>query len=146
MRSLITTATLLLTVFTLHAGFAGFEVGSGVALTGGVVQVNYMGNKMHSISLGPRLRLTLIEIQLTLANGKVNRHTMFVVGKHALRVPLPIELTEVLGPLCLLALVGGIIITLSWRLPSAEHGASPNGGLAARLGDTGGREGPPSVS
>ncbi len=120
MRSLAGTVALLLTTCSLHAGFAGFEVGSGVALTGGVMRVNYMGNKTHSISLG-RTRLTVLEVQLTLANGAVKRHTMFFAGRHALRVPLPIELTEVLAPVCLLALVSGIIITLTFRLRLVEQ-------------------------
>ena len=129
-RFLAVTAVLLMTVCSVRAGFAGFEVGNGVALTGGVVRVNYMGNKSHTISFGPNLRLRLIEVQITLANGKVKRHTMFFAGTHVLRAPLPIELTETLGPLCLLGLFCGIMMLTS-RLRRAEPGAAPNIGPAA---------------
>jgi hypothetical protein len=133
MRSLTGTVTFLLTACSLHAGFAGFEVGNGVALTGGVVRVNFMANKTHSILLG-RTRLTLTEVQLTLANGEVKRHTMLFAGTHALRVPLPIELTEVIAPLCLLAVMGGIIITLSFRLRLAEQSTVGDSGLRPSVG------------
>ena len=121
MRYLIATFTLLLTASSLNAGFAGFEVGNSVAITGEFVGVNYNADKAHSISLGST-RLMLIEVQLTLTNGQVKRHTMLFAGAHALRVPLPIELTEVLAPLCFLGLVGGIIIlAFSFRSRIAEQ-------------------------
>lgn len=127
MRSLAVTAVLLMTVCSLRAGFAGFEVGNGVAVTGGVVRVNYMGNKTHTISFGPNFHLRLMEVQITLANSKVKRHTMLFEGTHVLRAPLPIELTEALGSLSLLGLFCGLIM-LTLRLRHAEPGAAPNSG------------------
>jgi hypothetical protein len=145
MRYLIAAGALLMTACSLHAGFAGFEVGNGVALTGGVVRVNYMGNKLHTISLGARLRLRLMEVQLTMANGEVKRHTMIFAGRHALRAPLPIELAETVGPLCLLALLCGIVILVNSCF-RAEPSAAPNGGPGKPPGNSGAGGGPPSVS
>jgi len=146
MPCLIATTALLMTACSLHAGFAGFDVGNGVAMTGVVARVNYVGNKSHTISLGPRLRLRLMEVQLTMVNGTVKRHTMVFAGKHALRAPLPIELTETLGPLSLLALpCATVILARSW-LRRAEPGASPNGGPATSLGGSGVSKGPPSMT
>src|SRR5579859_4585077 len=112
MRALAVMATLLMTVWCANAGFAGFQVGNGVALTGGVVRVNYMGNKSHSFLLG-RLRVSLMEVQITFANGKTKRQTMFFAGTHALRAPLPIEVVEVLGPVGVVALLCGLSIMLN---------------------------------
>jgi hypothetical protein len=146
-RALAVTVALLVTACSAYAGFAGFEVGNGVALTGGVVRVNYMGNKSRSIALGPKLRLRLMEVQLTMANVKVKRHTMVIAGTHVLRAPLPIELVEVLGPLCLLALVWAIIPFMRRPLSRGpEPGAPPNGGPAMPPGNSKVSEGPPSVS
>ncbi len=146
MRCLIAAVALLMTACSLHAGFAGFEVGNGVALTGGVVRVNYMGNKAHTISLGPRLRLRLMEVQLTMADGQVKRHTMIFAGTHALRAPLPIELTETGGPLCLLALLCGILLLVRLWLRRAEPGAAPDGGPAVPFGGSGVCGEPPPVT
>ena len=135
MRCLVCTVTLLLTACPLHAGFVGFEVFTApstlIASTGGVVRVNYMGNKTHSISLGST-RLTLMEVQLTLASGEVKRNTMLFVGNHALRVPLSIELTGVLAAFCVLSLVGGLIITLSFPFRLAEQQAGADGNQPVR--------------
>jgi hypothetical protein len=141
MRALAATGVLWMTVCSVHAGF---ETGNGVALTGGVVRVNYMENKSRTISLGPKLRVELMEVQVTFANGKIKKHTMFFSGQHALRVPLPIELAEILGPLLLLVLVCGIIIVLgsALRFRRAEPGGPPNGGPAARLAKLEATEGP----
>ena len=103
MRFLIATATLLLAVCSARAGLAGFEVGNGVATTGGVVRVNFMADKAHNIVVPPGVRLGLMEVQLTLADGKTKRHTMLFAGKYALRAPLPIEWVEIPGSLLLLA-------------------------------------------
>jgi hypothetical protein len=148
MRTLAVTAGLLITVCCAHAEFVGFDVGNGVGLTGGIVRVNFMANKSRTISLGPRFSVRLMEVQLTLANGNVKRQTMLFAGTHVLRVPLSIELTEALGPLCLLALlIGTIMMILSSRLRLAEPGAAPSGGpAAAPLGDSAVASGPPSVS
>jgi hypothetical protein len=91
------------------------------------VRVNYMGSKSHTISFGPRLRVRLMEVQITFANGKTKRHTMFFAGNHALRAPLPIELVEAL-PLLLLMFLWCVIITLhsSLRSNGAEPGAPPD--------------------
>ena len=142
---IIATGAILITACSLHAGFAGFEVGNGVALTGGVVRVNYMGNKSHTLSLGPRLRFTMIEVQLTMTNGRVKKNTMIFVGTHALRAPLPIQLTETLATSCSLGLLCGMIALVWSKMPRAEPGAPPNGGTAA-VGNSGVTGGPPSVS
>jgi len=115
MRSFIATAALLITAYSLHAEFVGFEIGNGVAVTGGVVQVNFNTDKSHSLSLGPKCDFRVIEVQITTANGKVKRHTMFFAGNHALRAPLPIELSEILGLLFFLGLVCGLVLMLSSR-------------------------------
>jgi hypothetical protein len=139
MRSLTVAAVLLMTVCSVRAGFAGFETGDGIAVTGGVVRVNYMGNKSRTISLGPGVRVRLMEVQITFTNGKTKRHTMLSAGTHTLRAPLPLELVEILGLLCLVALVCGIVAVLSsaFRSRRAEPGAAPNGGPAERLGNSG---------
>jgi hypothetical protein len=146
MNCLTAIGALLMTACSLHAGFAGFEVGNGVALTGGVVRVNYMGNRSHTISLGPRLRLSLMEVQLTMASGAVKRQTMVFAGTHALRAPLPIELVMFLGPLCTLALVCGAATMLRSGLRRAEPDAPPNGGPAEQFGNSGAPGGTPPVS
>jgi hypothetical protein len=133
MRSLVAIAALLLTACSLHAGFPGFEVGNGVAMTGGVVRVTFNFDKRHSLSLGRALRLTIMEVRLTQVTGRVKRQTILSAGTHTLRVPLPIELTEVLGSCSLLALIGIIIITLNWRLRPAETGTSPSDGAVELL-------------
>ncbi len=143
MRYLITAGVLLLTVFSLHAEFAGFEAGNGVAITGGVVRVNYMANKSHMISLGPQLSLRLLEVQITMTNGKVKRQTMLFAGTHALRAPLPIELVEIVGPLCLLAFLCGIVIMVMSWLRRTEPGAEQNSGVGDRLGHSSVSAGPP---
>jgi hypothetical protein len=126
LRSLASTLAFLVTVCLAHAGFAGFEVGNGVALTGGVACVTYTGNKSHTILLGPRVRLHLMEAQLTMANGQVKRHTMLFLGAHALRAPLPIEMVVLLGLVCLLALICGIAIALGFGLRRAQPCAPPS--------------------
>jgi hypothetical protein len=127
MRALVTAAAFLFTARSVHAEFAGFDVGNGVPLTGGVVRVNYMGSKSHTFSFGPRLRVRLMEVQITVANGKTKRHAMFFAGNHALRVPLPIELVEVLS-LLLLTFLCCVIIVLHSTLRSkgVEPGAPPD--------------------
>jgi hypothetical protein len=120
MRALTATAILLATVFFVRAEVAGFEVDNGVAVTGGVVRVNYVADKSHTLSLGPAFRLRLMEVQITMTNGRVKRHTMFFAGTHFLRVPLPIEFFEILGPLFLLGLVCGLVVMLSSRFGRAE--------------------------
>lgn len=138
-------ASLLLTAYSLHGGGVGFEVGNGVAITGGVVRVNFNLDKRRSFSLGAGPRVTIVEVQLTQASGRVYRHTMISMGKHTVRVPMPIELTEVLGLCSLLGLIG-IIITMTYQRRPAEHGASPNGAPPKPLGDSGVVKGRPSVS
>jgi hypothetical protein len=143
MRLLAFTVAFLVTIYPAHAGFAGFETGGGVALTGGVVRVNFMGNKSHSISLGSRVRLELMEVQLTMADGKIKRHCMIDFGTHTLRAPVPIEVVMILGPLCLLALVCAVAIALRSGLQRAEPGASPNGDPAMLSDNLGASGGPP---
>lgn len=139
---------LLLTVCSIHAGLAGFELGNGVALTAGVVRVNYIANKSVSIAVAPGLRLRLMEVQLTFANGQIKRHTMLFAGTHTLRAPLPIDLVEILGCLCALGLVCGITALLGSvsRFGCAKPGAPPNGSPARPVDNSGARAGPPSVS
>ena len=78
-----------------------------------------------------------MEVQLTMADGKVKRHTMLFAGTHALRAPLPIELMGTVGPLCLLALLCGLTILATSWLRRAEPGAAPNGDSRARSGNSG---------
>jgi hypothetical protein len=139
----------VLTTFgSVHAGSGGFEVDSGVALAGGVTRVNYLADKAVSIPVTPRLRLRLMEVQLTFADGRVKRHTVLSAGTRMLRVPLPMELVKMLGLLCVLALACGIALLLrsGFRSGRPEAGVAPNGGLATAAGRSGGQTGPPSVS
>ena len=146
MRLLAFTIAFFVTICSAQAGFAGFETGGGVALTGGVVRVNYVGNKSHSISFGSRVRLELMEVQLTMSNGKIRRQCMIFFGTRVLRAPLPIELVMILGPLCLLVLVCGAAAVLRCGLRRAEPVAPPNGSPTKRSCDLGAGTGPPSVS
>lgn len=137
-----------MTSCSVHAGSGGFEVDRGVALAGGVARVHYMADKAVSIPVTPRFRLRLMEVQLTFADGRVKRHTVLSAGTRMLRAPLPIELVKMLGLLCVLALVCGIMVLLRscFRSGRAEPGVAPNGGSATAAGGSGGHTGPPSVS
>jgi hypothetical protein len=59
MGFLAAAATPFMAACSLHAGFAGFVVGNGIALTNGVVRVNYGGRQ--SLVLAPKLRVNLLE-------------------------------------------------------------------------------------
>ncbi|HXJ76926.1 MAG TPA: hypothetical protein VNM37_28975, partial [Candidatus Dormibacteraeota bacterium] len=102
---------------SVHAGLAGFAVGNGVAVTGGVVRVTFVANKSIRFSPTRRVHLGLMEVQLMFVDGKIKRHTMVFAGNHTLRAPLPIEVVEVLGGLCLLVVLCGIALLLNsgWR-------------------------------
>ena len=146
-RVLAIATIFLMVVFSVHAEFAGFEAGNGVALTGGVVRVTYNGSKMHSMVVAPGFRVSVMEVKITFVNGTTKRNTMLFAGKHALRAPLPIEVVEILGSLCLLALLCGIVAVLSstFRLSRADPGAAQNGVPAPSPRGPGVAARPPSV-
>jgi hypothetical protein len=140
---------LSLTLRSAHAEVGGFEVGTGVALTGAVSRVNFNFDKRHSFSIGSGLRVGLLEIQITYTNGITRRSTMLQAGRHAVRVPLSIELAEILaGSMCLLALVGGTFALSSFGLRHrrAQPVAAPTGGRTVSSINSRATEGPPSVS
>jgi len=148
LRTAAVSTALFIAACSAQAGFAGFEVGDGLPMTGGIVRVNYMGNKSHTISLGPHFQVRLMEVQITYAGGETKRHTMVYAGDLALRAPLAIEWVEILGPLFVLTLLFGVIFLLSstFRFMRATRGTAPeddSGGLSEspRTGD-----GSPSVS
>jgi hypothetical protein len=148
MRFLIVAAAFLLTVCSARAGFAGFEAGNGVALTGGIVRVNFMANKQRNIIVPPGIRLGLMEIQLTYTDGRIKRQTMMFAGKYCLKAPLPIEWVEILGSLILLALLCGIMVVLNsaFRLRHAEPDVPANNGPGSGSGDLKTAGAPPLVS
>ncbi|HTL55474.1 MAG TPA: hypothetical protein VL361_07330 [Candidatus Limnocylindrales bacterium] len=137
MRTLITAAGLLMAAGSVHAGLAGIEAGNGVAVTGGVVRVTFVANKSIRFSPAPSLRLSLMEVQLMFVDGKIKRHTMVFAGNHSLRAPLPIEVVEVLGGLCLLVVLCGIALLLNsgWRLIHADTSGGLSGGGAEPGGE-----------
>jgi hypothetical protein len=140
-RLLLLIFTVLLVVCPARAEFAGFEAGNGIAFTNGVVQVNFRADKAHNIIVPPGIRLGLMEVQLTYADGRIKRQTMMFAGKYCLRAPLPIEWVEIFGSLILLALLCGIMVVLNsgFRFRRADVPANGSGDLK-----TG--EAPPLVS
>ncbi|HZJ17959.1 MAG TPA: hypothetical protein VFD27_23105 [Chthoniobacteraceae bacterium] len=55
------------------------------------------------------------------------------------------NMPAIVVPACIL-MVGATVLLLSGRVRKAEPGTAPNGGPAARLANSGVKEGPPSVS
>ena len=148
MRFLLATATLLLAICSARAGLAGFEAGNGIALTGGIVRANFIADKQHNIIVPPGIRLGLMEVQLTYADGRIKRQTMVFAGKYCLRAPLPIEWVEILGSFLLLALVCGIMVVLNsaFRFRRAEPDVPANDGPGSGSGDLKTAKARPSVS
>ena len=131
----------------MQAGLAGFEVGNGVACTGEVARVTFNLNKRYSVRALPNMRLGLLEVRLTLTNGITKRTTMLFAGKHALRAPLPVEMVEIIGTICVAVFLGALVALISSALRQrAELVAAQNCGPAGSLERTGAGEGPPSVT
>jgi hypothetical protein len=131
MRSFIATATLLITAYSLHAEFAGFEFGSGIKITNGIAAVNFNADKGGRVSVVPGLPVGLVEIRVTFTNGTTKRTSLLYAGTHALKAPMTVEMVETLGAFSLLALLAGAIGFLvstfraksrrTWRLPLSEE-------------------------
>ena len=147
MRPIVIATILLAGVWSVQGEIAGFEVGNGIALTGGVARVTFNFNKRYGVRVLPNFRLTMLEARLTLTNGTTKRTTMLFAGRHALRVPLPIELVEVIGTLCAVLFVAGLVAVLGSAFRGrAELTAAPNCSPETSVASEGGMKGPQSVT
>jgi hypothetical protein len=81
--------------------------------------VNFNFDKSRKVLLWHGAVLGYVEEQDRFADGTTRRSTVLYAGKHHLKVPLPVEIAEIAGPLAILAFVCGIAFLLG---PSSRQG------------------------
>ena len=126
MSILLTLAGILISCCALSPNCSGFQVDSGVQITNGISRVAFNLDKgFRSRFAGCPIGLS--ELQVTYTTGVMKRTSLMHAGSLQVKVPLTVELVEILGSILALAVLAAIALLISsaFRSHRSERTTAP---------------------